>query len=309
MEELEFSQRMVKILNEKTLQDTLKKAVTQGFTVPGFTKNFNQAPLTTLGGAMKIRKRGKGFQSEIFLKCLSELDKNILESTLAKKWLTGGDSRDEAENELKNIEISILEEQKKNECIQTVIEVEKSTREDDKKDNTEVIKKQKEKIKKLQTTIQNCKIENDNYKKEIEQLKKENNKLELKNAKEFKDKILNEDIIEKLKIEIGEQKQQIVEMKKEIEDYKNMYENAPRILCFSKKEIDKEMFPFYNIEYISEWNKDYVNKIDWIKYYKIWIAENDFSYAETKTIKNVVKGKVIAARNLNTLIAKIGGNI
>jgi hypothetical protein len=53
MEELEFSQRMVKVLDGKTLQDTLKKAGTQGFTVPGFTKNACQAPPAILAAAMK----------------------------------------------------------------------------------------------------------------------------------------------------------------------------------------------------------------------------------------------------------------
>ncbi len=308
MEEIEFSQRMVKVLNEKTLQDTLKKAGAQGFTVPGFSKKFYQAPLITLIGAMKIRKRGKGFQSGIFLECLSELDENILESILTKKWLMGGDARNEAESELKNIEVSILEKQKKNESIQDVFEVESNIKEDNKENNTEVIKKQKERIKKLQTIIQNYKIINDNYKKEIEQLKKENNKLELKNAEILKDRVLNEEIIEKLKVEIEKQKQQNVEMRNEIESYKNIHENAPRILCFSKKEIEREMFPFYNIECISQWNKDYIKIIDWIKYYEIWIAENDFSYSETKTIKSAAKGKVITARNFNMLITKVGGN-
>ena len=68
------------------------------------------------------------------------------------------------------------------------------------------------------------------------------------------------------------------------------------------------MFPFYNIEWIGEWNNDYVKTIDWIKYREIWIAESDFSYSETKTIKSMAKGKVIIARNTNMLIAKVGGN-
>lgn len=97
MEELEFSQRIVKILKGKALQDTLKKAGTQGFIVPGFAKNVSQAPPPILSAAMAKKKRGKGFQSGIFLKCLSELDEDILESKLAQKWLAGGASREEAE--------------------------------------------------------------------------------------------------------------------------------------------------------------------------------------------------------------------
>ncbi len=74
------------------------------------------------------------------------------------------------------------------------------------------------------------------------------------------------------------------------------------------RKIDEEVFPFYNIEWIGEWNNDYVKTIDWIKYREIWIAESDFSYSETKTIKSMAKGKVIIARNTNMLIAKVGGN-
>ena len=307
MEELEFSQRIVKILTGKALQDTLRKAGMQGFTVPGFAKNVSQAPPSILAAAMTKRKRGKGFQSGIFLKCLSELDEDILESKLTQKWLEGGVSKEEAERELKDIEISILEKQKQNENVQDGIEIEDSIKTDD-KDDTQVIKKQQERIKKLQATIQSYKIANDNYKKEIEQLKRENIKLEAKNAEELRNKTLMEDTIEELNNEIHEQKQKLAKMGTEIEKYKNMYENAPKVLCFSKKEIDKEMFPFYNVEWICEWKNDYVETIDWIKYREVWIAESDFSYSETKTIKNLAKGKVIIARNTNMLITKVGGN-
>lgn len=307
MEELEFSQRIVKVLTGKVLQDTLRKAGTQGFTVPGFAKNVSQAPPSILAAAMTKRKRGNGFQSGIFLRCLSELDEDILESKLAQKWLAGGASREEAERGLKDIETSVLEKQKQNENAQDIIEIEDSIKTDD-KDDTQVIKKQQERIKKLQVTIQSYKIVNDNYKKEIEQLKRENIKLGTKNAEELRNKALMEDTIEELKNEIHEQQQQFVKLETEIEKYKNMYENAPRVLCFSKKEIDEEMFPFYNIEWIGEWNNDYVKTIDWIKYREVWIAESDFSYSETKTIKNMAKGKVIIARNTNMLIAKVGGN-
>lgn len=239
------------------------------------------------------------------MKCLSELDEDILESKLAQKWLAGGASREEAERELKDIETSVLDKQ--NENVQDIIEIEDSIKTDN-KDDAQAIKKQQERIKKLQATIQSYKIANDNYKKEIEQLKRENIKLETKNAEDFRNESLMKDFIKELKNEIHEQQQQLTKMGTEIEKYKNMYENALKVLCFSKKEIDKEMFPFYNVEWICEWKNDYVETIDWIKYSEVWIAESDFSYSETKTIKNLVKGKVIIARNTNMLITKVGGN-
>lgn len=311
MEELEFSQRIVKVLDKKTLQDTLKKAGTQGFTVPGFAKNTCQAPISILAAAMTKRKRGKGFQSGIFLKCLSELDGDITESRLAQKWLEGGVSRDEAESELKDIETFISEKRKQNENNESapdIIQIENVIKEDDTEENVEIIKKQQERIKRLQDKIQSYKISNDNYKKEIEQLKRENNKLEIKNVEEIRNKMVLEDTVKNLKVKIYEQQHQLAEMGKEMEEYKNIHENAPRILCFSKKEINKDIFPFYNIEWISEWNKDYVKAIDWMKYHEIWIAESDFSYSEVKYIKSMAKGKVITARNKNMLISKVGGN-
>ena len=117
-----------------------------------------------------------------------------------------------------------------------------------------------------------------------------------------------EDNIKKLKIEISEQQQQLEEMRGKIEEYKNILENSPRILCFSKKQINKDIFPFYNIKWLDEWKQEYVKIIDWTKYYEIWIVESDFSYSEVKSIKGMAKGKVITARNISMLITKIGGN-
>ena len=311
MEELEFSQRIAKVLNKKTLQDTLRKAGTQGFTIPGFAKNVSQAPLPILVSAMKIRKSEKSFQSGICIKCLSEVDEDISESRIARKWLEGGASRGEAEKELTDIEILISEKRKQNandKKVLDAVKIEDDVKADNTEEKTEIIKKQKERIKKLQDIIQGYKISDDNYKKEIEQLKRENNKLEIQNIEKIKNKVVLEDTIKNLRVEISEQQQQLAEMGKKIEEYKNIQENASPILCFSKKEINKNIFPFYNIKWIDEWNQDYVKIIDWTKYREVWIAENDFSYSEVKIIKCMAKGKVITARNTSMLITKIGGN-
>lgn len=66
MEELEFSQRIVKILKGKALQDTLKKAGTQGFIVPGFAKNVSQAPPPILSAAMAKKNVEKVFKVGFF---------------------------------------------------------------------------------------------------------------------------------------------------------------------------------------------------------------------------------------------------
>ena len=90
----------------------------------------------------------------------------------------------------------------------------------------------------------------------------------------------------------------------------------PKSYASPRKKLIKKCFHEYsseeerinNFEWICEWKNDYVETIDWIKYSEVWIAESDFSYSETKTIKNLAKGKVIIARNTNMLITKVGGN-
>ena len=78
-----------------------------------------------------------------------------------------------------------------------------------------------------------------------------------------------------------------------------------KFYAFQGKKLTKR---YYHIEWISEWNNNLVKIIDWKKYHEIWVAENDFTYSETKTIKDMAKGKIITARNLNMLIEKVGGN-
>ncbi len=305
MEELEFSRELVKISDKSILQKALKKAGAQGFRVQGFDKNVWKAPVVMVNSSLEKRKRGGKYQCRIILECLAGLEEGNIESELARKWLKNGEERVEAEKKL--LETALYREAEENTAN---VEIEKaiSNDSDGKNDkNIEMLSQQKERINKLQKTIQDLRITADNYKKEIETLHKERKKLTRKYEEQQK---RNEELtenIEKLKIQIGEYQQQLSLKDEEINYYKQRFEKAPHIVCFSKKKIDIEIFPLHNIDQIKEWKNEFINEIKWKDYQEIWIIESDFSYPEVLSIKKMSNGKVVCARNLKSLIEKVGG--
>lgn len=309
MEELEFSRELVKISDKSTLQKALKKAGAQGFKVQGFEKNVWKAPVVMINSSLERRKRGGKYQCRIILECLAGLEEENIECELARKWLKNGEERVEAEKKL--LETALYREAEKNtDENMTNVEIKKviSNDSDGKSDkNTEMLSRQKERINKLQKTIQDLRIAADNYKKEIETLDKERKRLIRKYEEQQK---RNEGLIEnieKLEMQIGDYQQQLSQKDEEINYYKQKFEKAPHIVCFSKKKIDVEIFPLHNIEQIKEWKNEFINEIKWKDYQEIWIVESDFSYPEVLSIKKMTNGKVVCARNLKSLIEKVGG--
>lgn len=112
MEDLEFSRELVKTLDKHILQKTLKKAVTQGFTIQGFNKNVWMAPATIVNAALEKRKRGGKYQYTIFLECLAGLKEDNVGITLAKQWLKNGEERAEAEKKI--LEFMSYKQEEKN---------------------------------------------------------------------------------------------------------------------------------------------------------------------------------------------------
>ncbi|MBD5448923.1 MAG: hypothetical protein HDR28_01945 [Lachnospiraceae bacterium] len=308
MEELEFSRELVKILDKRILQMTLKKAVTQGFTVQGFNKNVWMAPVAIVNAAFEKRKRGGKYQYKIFLECLAGLEEDNVGINLAKKWLKNGEERAEAEKKL--LELMSYKRKEKNIKIDEVKEaVSNGTSEKNgkKSENVDVIIQQQERIRKLQNTVQEFRISTDNYKKEIEHLQKKSNKLERRYEEERKrnNELLEE--IEKLEKQIGVYQQHLAQKEEKIIYYKEIFEKAPKIICFSKKKIDNQIFPFQKIEQKDEWRNEFAAEIDWQTYQEVWIVESDFSYPEVMDIRKMADGKVVCARNLKSLITKVGG--
>ena len=148
MGEIDFSKKIIKILNANILQMIIKKAVTKGFTVQGFAKNVWLAPETLICAALERKRKGK-YQSSIFLEALSEIEVDDEVIHLGKKWLQDKDARDEIEEKIQRIEQEKTEKKRKE-----IIVEENNVHEN--------IKKQKE----------------NNYEKDIQQLQIKNKKLQ-----------------------------------------------------------------------------------------------------------------------------------
>lgn len=309
MEELEFSRELVKILDKYILQKTLRKAAAQGFTVQGFNKNVWLAPAMVVSSALERRKRGGKYQYKIFLECLAGLEGDNMESNLARKWLKNGEEREEAEKQLLEIKADKrIEGERK---VARLKEVVSNDTEEKEGHSADVVsqQQQREHIRKLKDTIQEYKILADDYKKEIRYLRKEKSKLE-KECEEGRRQIGNLlERIEGQQKQINKYHQELKTKEEEINYYKRIFEKMPGIICFAKRKVDNEMFPFHKIEQVSEWRNEFLDEVDWNKYQEVWIVESDFSYPEVLKIKKMAKGKIVCARNLKSLIGKAGGHI
>lgn len=305
MGEIDFSKKIIKILDKNILQMIIKKAVSKGFTVQGFTKNVCMAPETLICAALERKKKGK-YQSSLFLDALNETEIDDEIVNLAKKWLKDKDERDEIERKIEQISIEKTEKKKK----EVIIE-EKSLQTDIKKEENENYKKEIQQLqaknKKLQSTIQDLRIGVDNSQKEILRLQKEKGKLE----KQIEE---NECENSELKDEIGHLKEDIKKLERELAlykqknlDYHEIFKKAPKVICFSKKDINKDNFPFYNVDQLKQWSDECEETIKKNAYKEIWIIETDFSYSEVVKMKQLPCEKIVLKSNIKTLIEKVGG--
>ena len=291
MGEIDFSKKIIKILDKNILQMIIKKAVPKGFTVQGFTKNVCMAPETLICAALERKKKGK-YQSSLFLDALNETETDDEIVNLAKKWLKDKDERDEIERKIEQISIEKAEKNIKKE------EHEKYKKE---------IQQLQDKNKKLQSTIQDLRIGGDNSQKEILRLQKEKGKLK----KQIEE---NECKNSELKDEIGHLKEDIKKLERELDlykqenlDYQEIFKKAPKVLCFSKKDINKDNFPFYNVDQLKQWSDECEETIKKNEYKEIWIIETDFSYSEVVKMKQLPCEKIVLKSNIKTLIEKVGG--
>lgn len=305
MGELEFAKKILKILDTNILQMTIKKAVTQGFSVQGFTKNVWLAPEAMLIAALEKKKRGK-YQSGIFLEALSGLSEDNVAVILAKKWMQNGEARVEAENEIQQIQTRKVEQKGKD--LNTEIEKKQDNYTKESKENSEKIEQQQQlRIKKLQSTIQDLRIGMENEQKKVIRLQKENAKLEkrLEEKEELNVELSNQ--IEDLKEKFKQLEKKFNMCNQENLNYQEIFKKVPRVICFSKKSIDKNIFPFYNIEQLYEWKDEYEKTINWNKYREIWVVETDFNYPEVLKIKKAPCKRIVMSHNVKALIEKVGG--
>lgn len=305
MGEIDFVKKIIKILDADILQMIIKKAVKKGFAVPGFTKNVWMAPETSIYAALERKKRGK-YQSSIFLEALNEIEIDDEIIDLTKKWLEDKGGHEEIEQKIEQIGLEKAEKRKK----EVIIE-EKNVREDIKKEKNEnyenEIQQLQTKNKKLQNKIQDLKIGVDNYQKEILRLQKENEKFSKQiDEKAYENKEL-EDEISILKEDIKKLEYTLNLFKQENIKYQEIFKRTPKVLCFSKRNINKDNFPFYNVEQLYKWSDEYEDIIKPKEYKEIWIIETDFSYAEVVKMKRLPCDKIILKSNIKSLIEKVGG--
>ncbi|MDO4338447.1 MAG: hypothetical protein Q4C91_10215 [Eubacteriales bacterium] len=310
MEELEFSRELVKISDKNILQKALKKAGTQGFVVQGF-KNVFSAPVSMINASLGKRKRGGKYQSTILLECLASLEESNEEVNLARGWLENEKEREKAQEEL--LKIKKDKEQKtvqneKGEEQEQIIAAVSLPAEVGNINNLEQIVQQKEKIKRQQNTIQELRIVIDDYKREKDRLQKENAKLQNECNKQQREIDRLIECKKNLEIQMKQYFAELEEKHEEIKYYKSILEYAPKVLCFSKKNINESIFPLKRIEQLNSCEEQILQDIGWKCYSEIWIIESDFSYSEVLKIKRASQVKVICVRNLKSLIEKRGGN-
>lgn len=305
MDIIEFSKKILQILDVNLLQVTIKKATAKGFVVQGFTKNVWMAPESILCAALEKRKKGK-YQGEVFLETLCELDIDNEVICLAREWMQNQETREKVENEVDKIILMKKEKQKINKIEnQSKFEEEIEENIGCNEQNTQQLQK---KVKKYQGIIQDYRIGLDNKQKEIVHLQREIKRLEKKLEDKEKE---NNDLVEKyLAINgyIKNLEEQLNEKNSENLMYQEMVKRLPRVICFSKKSIDNSLFPLYRIEQYHEWIEENKKNIKWDEYQEIWVVETDFNYPEVMAIKNMPHKKLVLSCNIKSLIEKVGGN-
>ena len=252
MGEIDFSKKIIKILDTNILQMIIKKAVTKGFTVQGFAKNVWMAPEALICAALERKKKGK-YQSSIFLEALNETEVDDEIVNLAKNWLRDKDERDEIERKIEQISLKKIEKKEKRIIIEEKNEqenIEKKKNQNYEKD----IQQLQIKNKKLQNTIQDLRIGGEDYQKEISRLQKEKGKLERQVEEKIYENKKMEDEISGLKENIRKLEYELDLCKQENINYQEIFERAPKVLCFSKKDINKDIFQFYNVEQLYKWS-------------------------------------------------------
>lgn len=305
MGEIDFSKKIIKILDTNILQMIIKKAVTKGFTVQGFAKNVCMAPEALICAALERKKKGK-YQSSIFLEALNETEVDDEIVNLAKNWLRDKDERDEIERKIEQISLKKIEKKEKRIIIEEKNEqenIEKKKNQNYEKD----IQQLQIKNKKLQNTIQDLRIGGEDYQKEISRLQKEKGKLERQVEEKIYENKKMEDEISGLKENIRKLEYELDLCKQENINYQEIFERAPKVLCFSKKDINKDNFPFYNVEQLYKWSDECEETIKRDKYKEIWIIETDFSYSEVMKMKRLPCDKIVLKSNIKSLIEKVGG--
>jgi len=312
LDTLEFSQRLIRVLNDDEMQEVLKKAALQGFSVQGF-KNPWKAPRPSIIKGMRYKKRGGQYYYLIILEAIANL--SDLESSeisiqiLADQWLNNDDIPHEIiENNLK-----ILEEKRRNTSDENelVVKLESVATDDTFLEENHQLQKKNEELqdinKKFRFTIQGNKIEISDLRNNITKLENANEKLEkiIKQKQEEYNEYLKG--YENLIIQIDEKDKYISTLIVQIEELKKYKECAPKILCFLKENTDDINFVGRDITYAKEWTDIQKESLASQEYDEIWIVHKGFTYSDITEIKASVSCTVKEFLSIARLKNKFGG--
>lgn len=310
---LEFSQRLIKVLDGDELQEVLKKAVAQGFSVQGF-KNPWKAPKPAVIKGMERKKKGGEYYYEIILDAIVNISgqsgSQSEAQAIAKKWLKIDNDKiqyEKIEKDLLKLEekINILEINKKKTVSQPVVEQGDIISENDKlrKKNEEL----QQRNKKLQLTLQGNKIEISNLNKDVAQYKKKYERVQKINEEKQKEYDEYQNDYKNAIKQVKEKNEYIALLLTRIEELKKYKECAPKILCFIKTSTKDIDLSGYDITYAKEWGDSQKVSLMSQEYDEVWIIYKGFSFNNIKEIKSSASCLVKEFLSVERLKNKIGG--
>ena len=300
MDEMEFAQVIAKTLQQKTRETVLRSMRLKGFSIDGF-RNLEKIPVDVLVIALRKSMRKGEKCSTVFLREVRKCSISDPAIEIVRLWNGSEEEKIEAENRLKNLERVKLQEVIGDESKDKILD-QKQTQSDGGL-NGIGIDEFRNKNRQLQNKIQNLKIQLENAEKEIIAEKKKEKHLKEENQEQtIKVQHLQQEILETKRMLRQEQKVSD-ENRRKVEFYENVLKRAPKILCFTKAKISEEDILLYNLTVCE--NVELSIELDWNKYGRIWISENDFSLEEIQKIKEKAIQKVNAARNFKSILERL----
>lgn len=301
MEELEFAQGIVQILQKHTRENILRNLQANKIDIQGF-RDITKVPPAMLAAQLKTTMKNGDKGCKVFLDAVKGFESDEDEAVIiTKQWYT--DEKDSAEErliQLLNETTTKTKKSAKNANISTTMESNDKEKNKDKKVNDELIKL-REKNKGLQIKIHN-------FQKDLEDEQRKTKGLErkLREAEKYriecatKDEEIKRLLEQKLMLE-----SKISGLNIQVQGYEELFQKAPKTLCFTKVELSQDEISLNNLVVKSD--IDNLNDIEWENYNSVWISENDFSFAEIQNIKRNSPQKVRTARNIKTLIGRVRG--
>ena len=311
MKDSELVKRIIELVPEDEYRQIISKACSQGFAVPGFSKNKRTnrldipVSLVTSSRVLNARNRRAKYNYEIILDAMKSIaiEKNEPEKLLycVVTWSENIETHEEIENKLVSLKKERLSIKNEDICHSELnkSEIEEKKCEELKEKNLKLekeIEKLREKARKNKEELQYNKIQ-------ISDLKQLNTKLE----KEY-EKLNNENIELRKAFQscMVEYEKKTKELHNQIDDLQQYKAMAPKILCFAKNPSKIEISG-YDICFLSCIDEQ-VKEIIKGDYDEIWYVRKGFNHANLLFIKGLIpEVKIMQARDEKDLIDKIIG--